>query len=233
MQHAGEAAARHHPQQPAMAPGPRPSPSCRCRTVWKPRPSPIASPARWPKWAAAPPCWTSMPANRAPNGSTASKRRMTSCSIAATRPTAPGRINACARPTASSCWRAPTSRCRCSPLDLPAFKERASGLPELLLLHPPGDSAGPAGAFLAAHRPVRIPSPYPRRQHRRYPAAGALHRRPRRGPGAGGRRRARLRPYRHHQGADGSRACRSIIWAAPRWARSSPPAWRRNGAWRN
>src|SRR5580700_4121389 len=28
------------------------------------------------------------------------------------------------------------------PLDLPAFKERASGLPELLLLHPPGDRAG-------------------------------------------------------------------------------------------
>ena len=26
------------------------------------------------------------------------------------------------------------------PLDLPAFKERASGLPELLLLHPPGDA---------------------------------------------------------------------------------------------
>jgi len=29
-----------------------------------------------------------------------------------------------------------------SPLGLPAFKERASGLPELLLLHPPGDRAG-------------------------------------------------------------------------------------------
>jgi len=29
-----------------------------------------------------------------------------------------------------------------SPLDLPAFKERASGLPELLLLHPAGDRAG-------------------------------------------------------------------------------------------
>src|SRR6185437_13838190 len=29
-----------------------------------------------------------------------------------------------------------------SPLDLPAFKERASGLPELLLLHPPGAKAG-------------------------------------------------------------------------------------------
>ena len=29
-----------------------------------------------------------------------------------------------------------------SPLDLPAFKERASGLPELLLLHPSGDRAG-------------------------------------------------------------------------------------------
>jgi NTE family protein len=29
-----------------------------------------------------------------------------------------------------------------SPLDLPAFKERASGLPELLLLHPPGERAG-------------------------------------------------------------------------------------------
>ena len=28
------------------------------------------------------------------------------------------------------------------PLDLPAFKERASGLPELLLLHPPGKRAG-------------------------------------------------------------------------------------------
>jgi NTE family protein len=28
------------------------------------------------------------------------------------------------------------------PLDLPAFKERASGLPELLLLHPPGTQAG-------------------------------------------------------------------------------------------
>jgi len=28
------------------------------------------------------------------------------------------------------------------PLDLPAFKERASGLPELLLLHPPGSRAG-------------------------------------------------------------------------------------------
>src|ERR1700759_5019396 len=28
------------------------------------------------------------------------------------------------------------------PLDLPAFKERASGLPELLLLHPPGTRAG-------------------------------------------------------------------------------------------
>ena len=51
-----------------------------------------------------------------------------------------------------------------SPLDLPAFKERASGLPELLLLHPAGDQRRPAGAFLAAQRPVRIPSSCPRRQ---------------------------------------------------------------------
>ena len=139
-----------------------------------------------------------------------SRRRMTWCSIAAMRPTAPGRINACARPTASSFWRAPTSPCRLRPLDLPAFKERACGLPELLLLHPAGRQRRLAGAFFAAQRPVRIPSPYPRRQQGRCGAAGALHRRPRRGAGAGGRRRAGLRPYRHHQGAEGSgRALRS------------------------
>ena len=43
-----------------------------------------------------------------------------------------------------------------APLDLPAFKERASGLPELLLLHPTAPAPA-AGAFLAARRTVRNP----------------------------------------------------------------------------
>ena len=61
---------------------------------------------------AAPRCWMPRPATRPRNGSTASSRRTTSSSIAAMRPTVPGRICACARPTASFFWRAPTSRCR-------------------------------------------------------------------------------------------------------------------------
>ncbi len=119
------------------------------------------------------------------------------------------------------------------PLDLPAFKERASGLPELLLLHPPGARAGLPEHFslrsglFESHHHIRAGN------NADVAAAGALHRRARRGPGAGGRRRARLCPYRHHQGADGSATCRSIIWAAPRWARSSPPASPMNGASRN
>ncbi len=36
-------------------------------------------------------------------------------------------------------------------MDIPAFKERASGLPQLLLLHPTGEEREPAGAL----RPVR------------------------------------------------------------------------------
>ena len=50
------------------------------------------------------------------------------------------------------------------PLDLPAFKERASGLPELLLLHPPGAKRGLPEHFSLRSGPVRIASPYPRRQ---------------------------------------------------------------------
>ena len=63
------------------------------------------------------------------------------------------------------------------------------------------------GAARAFHHPQRIvlqPSSPACRPCRRRGAGGALHRRPRRGAGAGGRRRAGLRPYRHHQGAEGS-----------------------------
>ena len=79
-------------------------------------------------------------------------------------------ICACVRPTASCCWPDPTGPCRLRPLDLPAFKERATGLPQLLLLHPAGRSAGPAGAFRAAQRPVRIASSCARGRARRHHA---------------------------------------------------------------
>ena len=51
------------------------------------------------------------------------------------------------------------------PLDLPAFKERASGLPELLLLHPPGVRAGLPEHFslrtglFESHHHIRAASP--------------------------------------------------------------------------
>ena len=86
------------------------------------------------------------------------------------------------------------------PLEMPAFKARATGLPELLLLHPDFRSGSPR-AFRAQERPLRIPSPYPCRLHRGRAPSGALRLRPRRGPRAGRRRRARLCPYRRDQGA--------------------------------
>jgi NTE family protein len=89
-------------------------------------------------------------ATRPRNGSTGSNRPMTWCFTVAMRPTVLGRNCACARPIASSCWPAPTSPLPLAPLDLPAFKERASGPPELLLLHPDG-----ASAVLPEHFSVR------------------------------------------------------------------------------
>ena len=144
-------------------------------------------------------------ASRARNGSTLSRRRMTWCSIAATRPTVPGRINACARPTAFSCLRAPTSLCRSARSICPRSRSAPRGLPELLLLHPSGqwpalpEHFSLRSGLFESHHHIRAGNSDDIR------AAGALHRRARGGTGAGGRRRAGLRPYRHHQGADGGR----------------------------
>jgi NTE family protein len=83
------------------------------------------------------------------------------------------------------------------PLDLPAFKERASGLPELLLLQPqngplrlPDRFSSRSGLFQGHHH---IRSGHARDIGRiaRFIAGRAI------GPG--------LRPYRHHQGPDGGR----------------------------
>ncbi len=59
-----------------------------------------------------------------------------SSSIAAMCPIPRGRIYACVRPTVSFCWRGSDRPLPLRPLDMPAAKERAGSLPELLLLHP-------------------------------------------------------------------------------------------------
>ena len=53
------------------------------------------------------------------------------------------------------------------PLDLPAFKERASGLAGAAAAASLRHARRTAGAFLAAFGPVRIPSSHPRRPQRR------------------------------------------------------------------
>ena len=75
-----------------------------------------------------------------------------------------------------------------SSLDLPAFKERASGLARFLLLHPQGGRSDLPEHFslrsglFETHHHVRAGNT------NGDPAAGALHRRTRRGHRAGGRR---------------------------------------------
>ena len=113
-------------------------------------------------------------------------------------------ICACVRPTASSCWRVRIMPLPLRPLDMPAFKERATGRPQLLLLHPEGRSQGLPDHFALQQRHLPVASSYPRRPARRHQAAGAVRFGPRRRTCAGGRRRARLRPYRRPQGAEGS-----------------------------
>ena len=138
MQHAGEAAAGHH--RAAAGDGARPKTFAIVPLQDGLADAPIAhrlADALARNGHRAPRCWT-LSAGDQTRGMVQqlSKRRMTSCSIAAMRPTAPGRICACARPTASSCWPAPTSRCRCARSTCPPSRSAPAGLPELLLLHP-------------------------------------------------------------------------------------------------
>ena len=75
---------------------------------------------------------------------------MTSCSIAATRRTVPGPILCLRQADRIFLLARANQPLPLAPLDLPAFKERASALPELLLLHPDG-----ASAVLPEHFSVR------------------------------------------------------------------------------
>ena len=67
-----------------------------------------------------------------------------------------------------------------SPLDLPAFKERASGLPELLLLHPAGAKAGLPEHFsmrsglFESHHHIRVGNPDDVRRLARFIAGRAV-----------------------------------------------------------
>ena len=74
-------------------------------------------------------------ADQVPTGSAISKPSMTGCSIAAICPTAPGRHQCLRQADRIFLLARADEPLPQSPLDLPAFKERASGLPELLLLH--------------------------------------------------------------------------------------------------
>ena len=109
---------------------------------WQRTRSRVASQPCSPKWVRVPRCWTPIPPTRAPNGSTSSKRRMTSCSIARDAPDSAW-TQLCLRQADRILLLAEADRpLPLRPLDLPAFKERATGLPELLLLHPTGRSEG-------------------------------------------------------------------------------------------
>ena len=186
--------------------GPRLSPSCRCRTGLEAKcPSPSAWPMRWRKWAAARRCLDCQASDQTAEwfnsfeaahdvvfyrGDAPDSPWTHLClrqadrifPVGARRPAIAASSARICRPSRSA-PRACPSCCCCIPR-----RQRRT-----------------AGPFLGAQRPVRIPSPYPRRQSGGCGAGGALHRRPCGGAGAGGRRRAGLRPYRHHQGAEGGR----------------------------
>ena len=199
------------PAAAATAPGPRPSPSCRCRTGLES--APIAH-----RLASA---LTEMGSRAAVLDVAAGEQtaewfntfeaahdvvfyrgdapdsRLDASMPAPGRPHLPSgaRRPAFAASARSICPRSRSAPAACRNCCCCIRRAPSAGLPEHFSLR--------SGLF-ESHHHIRAGNTDDIR------AAGALHRRARRGPGAGGRRRARLRPYRHHQGAEGSgRAVRS------------------------
>ena len=117
--------------------------------------------------------------------------------------------------------------------DCPPFKERVCGLPELAAAARQRRRPRIAGAFRAQERSVRIPSPYPRCKYRRRAPAGPLHRRTRGGLGAGAAAARAASPISASSRRSSEAGVPFDHLAASAWVRSSPRAWRRNGASRN
>ena len=115
-----------------------------------------------------------------------------------------GPSSACARPTAWSWCATPTTTSR--PSCRSRSRRRRPGAVfhrrrELVLLHEGHDPKPGSTARHAGGRPVRPAPPCPARHPFRLRPAGAADDRPCGGRRHGGRRRARLHPYRRGQGA--------------------------------